>query len=157
MWILQPVQVLKNPTFRKMLNITSQATHGIRLPSPRQSRANIIKMFKQQLCLLWDCLNVYIFLVCYSSFTDTCSLIRAPLWVAKSSRHAMHGRLATPMLTLQSPVTGLKNKHLESGLLNKRYSDLFRWTWLTTVCNLGKHFTRCATISRSCIRQVLIF
>ncbi|KAF8262702.1 hypothetical protein EI94DRAFT_1601197, partial [Lactarius quietus] len=64
-WIIQtnqPIQLLKHPAFRKMLDITSRATvRGIRLPSPKQSRGQIIKMFKQQMCLLRERLNVRFF------------------------------------------------------------------------------------------------
>ncbi|KAF8260680.1 hypothetical protein EI94DRAFT_1525761, partial [Lactarius quietus] len=52
-WIIQtnqPIQWLKHPAFRKMLDITSQTTvRGIRLPLPKQSRGQIIKKFKQQM------------------------------------------------------------------------------------------------------------
>jgi len=40
-----------------MLDLASRANRRIQLPSPKQSRARIIKMFKQQLCLLRDRLN----------------------------------------------------------------------------------------------------
>ena len=41
-----------------MLDVASQVTHGITLPSPKKTRAHIIHMFKQQMVLLWAHLNV---------------------------------------------------------------------------------------------------
>ena len=41
-----------------MLEIASRANRGIRLPSPKQSRARIITMFKQQLYSLKERLDV---------------------------------------------------------------------------------------------------
>ncbi|KAH9031814.1 hypothetical protein EDB84DRAFT_1270945, partial [Lactarius hengduanensis] len=61
----QPIQTFKNAAFKKMLDIASRANRSIRLPSPKQSRAQIIKMFKQQLRSLRDRLNVTFF---YFSF-----------------------------------------------------------------------------------------
>ncbi|KAH8997731.1 hypothetical protein EDB86DRAFT_2803462, partial [Lactarius hatsudake] len=82
----QPIQVFKHPTFTKMLDIASRANRSIQLPSPKQSRAQVIKMFKQQLCSLRDRLNVtfffFFFFLFFSflfafKFTDilSCSLV----------------------------------------------------------------------------------
>ncbi|KAI9431704.1 hypothetical protein H4582DRAFT_1822019 [Lactarius indigo] len=62
----QPIQAFKNATFKKMLDIASRANWNIRLPSPKQSRAQIIKMFKQQLHSLQDRLNVTFFFFFFS-------------------------------------------------------------------------------------------
>ncbi|KAH9046116.1 hypothetical protein EDB84DRAFT_1265473 [Lactarius hengduanensis] len=67
-WVIetnQPIQVFKNAAFKKMLNIASRANCSIRLPSPKQSRREIIKMFKQQLCSLQGHLNVTFFVFCF--------------------------------------------------------------------------------------------
>ena len=80
---LQPIQTFNNAAFKNMIDIASQANWSIRLLSSKQSRARIIKMFKQQLCSLRDRLNVLFFILFTSfvfAFTDTllCLLIRAP-------------------------------------------------------------------------------
>ncbi len=80
---LQPIQTFNNAAFKNMIDIASQANRSIRLLSSKQSRARIIKMFKQQLCSLRDRLNVLFFILFTSfvfAFTDTllCLLIRAP-------------------------------------------------------------------------------
>ena len=43
--MLQPIQTFNNAAFKKMLDITSRASRDIQLPSPKQSRTRIIKMF----------------------------------------------------------------------------------------------------------------
>ncbi|KAH9038685.1 hypothetical protein EDB83DRAFT_2228515, partial [Lactarius deliciosus] len=51
-WLIetnQPIQAFGHPAFKKMLDIASRAKRNIILPSPKQSRARILKMFKQQL------------------------------------------------------------------------------------------------------------
>ncbi|KAH9163574.1 hypothetical protein EDB89DRAFT_1859888, partial [Lactarius sanguifluus] len=65
----QPIQVFKHPTFMKMLDIASRANRSIQLPSPKQSRVQVIKMFKQQLCSLQDRLNVTFFFFFSRSLT----------------------------------------------------------------------------------------
>ncbi|KAI9436263.1 hypothetical protein H4582DRAFT_1816874, partial [Lactarius indigo] len=60
-WLVQsnqPIQAFKNPAFKKMMDTTSQATHGITLPAPKKTCGCIIHMFKQQMFLLKKCLNV---------------------------------------------------------------------------------------------------
>ena len=150
--MLQPILALKHAVLKNMLDIASRANpnQGIRLPLPKQSRARTITMFKQQLCSLRDHLNVLsLFLsIVFSHWY----LVRVPLWSVKLAWRVMHGRLATLMLILLSWATGLKNVHLQSGLWNKHYSDLFKWIQLTMVHILAKHFSRCATTSRLCQR-----
>ncbi|KAH9041537.1 hypothetical protein EDB83DRAFT_2228222, partial [Lactarius deliciosus] len=70
----QPIQVFKHPAFTKMLDIASRANRSIRLPSPKQSRAQVIKMFKQQLCSLRDRLNVTFFFFFFFFFSRSSSL-----------------------------------------------------------------------------------
>ena len=41
-----------------MIDLASRATHDVNLPSPRQTRARIIKSFKQQMVSLKERLNV---------------------------------------------------------------------------------------------------
>ncbi|KAH9056773.1 hypothetical protein EDB87DRAFT_1566061 [Lactarius vividus] len=70
-WLIesnQPIQVFKNPAFKKMMDIASRATRGITLLSPKKTRAHIIHMFKQQMILLKKRLNVCIHLCRFSSY-----------------------------------------------------------------------------------------
>ncbi|KAH9007988.1 hypothetical protein EDB83DRAFT_2235997, partial [Lactarius deliciosus] len=87
-WLIetnQLIQTFDNAAFKKMLDIASRAPRNtnIRLPSSRQSRPRIIKMFKQQLRSLHDHLNVFFFFVFFFSTLSanilSCSFIRAPL------------------------------------------------------------------------------
>ncbi|KAH9030262.1 hypothetical protein EDB83DRAFT_2229764, partial [Lactarius deliciosus] len=86
-WLIeknQLIQTFDNAMFKKMLNIASQAPQNtnIQLPSSRQSRPRIIKMFKQQLRSLRDRLNVFFFCFFFSMLSAnilSCSFIRAPL------------------------------------------------------------------------------
>ncbi|KAH8979013.1 hypothetical protein EDB86DRAFT_2815222, partial [Lactarius hatsudake] len=67
-WVIetnQPIQAFKNAGFKKMLDIASRANCTIRLPLPKQSRRQIIKMFKQQLCSLRGRLNMTFFVFCF--------------------------------------------------------------------------------------------
>lgn len=52
--------MFQNAAFKNMLDIASRANpnRGYRLPSPKQSRARIITMFKQQMVSLRDRLTV---------------------------------------------------------------------------------------------------
>ncbi|KAI9437034.1 hypothetical protein H4582DRAFT_1816282, partial [Lactarius indigo] len=64
-WLIDadlPLQVFSQPSFKRMINIASCTTHSVKLPSPCQTRAHIIKTFKQQMCLLKERLNVHSFL-----------------------------------------------------------------------------------------------
>ena len=49
-----------------MINIALRAKRGVKIPTPKQSRVLIVKMFKEQLQLLWVCLTVC--LLSYFSF-----------------------------------------------------------------------------------------
>ncbi|KAI9429899.1 hypothetical protein H4582DRAFT_1825324 [Lactarius indigo] len=60
-WLVQtnqPVQAFKHPSYKKMLDIASRANRDIKLLSQKQTRARIIKMFKQQMIMLKGHLNV---------------------------------------------------------------------------------------------------
>lgn len=116
--LLQPIQTFSHPAFKKMLDIASQANKSINLPSPKQSRTSILKMFKQQLgcCTL---ASWYVsFLYHLSSHTNTQALwYRAPLSKGKSASRVTHGKPVTLMHTLQSLATGLRSLCLASGQL----------------------------------------
>ena len=62
----QPLQVFSRPSFKRMIDIASRATRGVKLPSPWRTRGHIIKTFKQQMCLLKERLNVssFVFSLC---------------------------------------------------------------------------------------------
>ena len=83
---LQPIATFKNAAFKKMLDIMSRSNRGIQLPSPKQSRSQIIKMFKHQLCLLRECLSVCICVPgLFCPLMLFLSLVRAPAFMAKSA------------------------------------------------------------------------
>jgi hypothetical protein len=63
-WPLQPIQTFKSAMFKKMLDIASRASHGVTLPSPKKTRVRIINMFKQQMYMLRDRLNVRVHAHC---------------------------------------------------------------------------------------------
>jgi hypothetical protein len=62
----QPIQAFKHLTFKAMLDMASQATKGVSLPSPKKMRARIIHLFKQCMYLLRDHLNVSAWSFCLS-------------------------------------------------------------------------------------------
>ena len=45
----QPIQALQHPAFKNMVDIASRATHGVKIPSHKQTRQAIIDSFKQNL------------------------------------------------------------------------------------------------------------
>ena len=59
--IFQPIQAFNHPAFKKMVDLASRANRSIQLPKPKQARSRLIKMFKQQLLLLRERLNVCFF------------------------------------------------------------------------------------------------
>ena len=95
--MLQPILALKHAVLKNMLDIASRANpnQGIWLPLPKQSRARIITMFKQQLCSLQDRLNVSSLFL--SIIFSHWYLVRVPLWLVKLAWRAMHGRLVSWM------------------------------------------------------------
>ncbi|PPR05281.1 hypothetical protein CVT24_007885 [Panaeolus cyanescens] len=60
-WIVQtnqPIQASEHPSFKRMINLAAQATRGIAIPSRKQNRRNILRMFKQRMKKLKKRLNV---------------------------------------------------------------------------------------------------
>ncbi|KAH9048196.1 hypothetical protein EDB84DRAFT_330541 [Lactarius hengduanensis] len=60
-WLIEaniPPQVFDRPSFKRLVDLASRANHGVKLPLPRQTRGRVIKMFKQQMCLLKERLSV---------------------------------------------------------------------------------------------------
>ncbi|PPQ81719.1 hypothetical protein CVT26_007781 [Gymnopilus dilepis] len=59
-WLLetnQPIQAFDHPKFQRMIDIASRATRGVKLPSRKQTRKEIICQFKMQMTALKECLN----------------------------------------------------------------------------------------------------
>ena len=56
--VCQPIQAFKHLSFKMMLNIGSQASKGVSLLSPKKTHVHIINMFKLQMYILRDHLNV---------------------------------------------------------------------------------------------------
>ncbi|KAF9229375.1 hypothetical protein BS17DRAFT_688220, partial [Gyrodon lividus] len=60
-WLIttnQPIQAIDHPSFRKMINIASQATKGVVIPNRKATQAEIIDIFKRQMMRLLEHLNV---------------------------------------------------------------------------------------------------
>ena len=140
---MQPIQAFDHPSFQKMANMAARATRGLKLLSRKQTRNEIIRMFKEQMKALKERLNVSSLSVTSSSHLLPLHF-RARLSVAKSVSLAMPGRRQILMHTLLSPATGLRRKPPGSGLNRRRFSALLRWTPLTTEFDWAKHYTRFA-------------
>ncbi|KAI0290102.1 hypothetical protein B0F90DRAFT_1655017, partial [Multifurca ochricompacta] len=54
----QPIQALKHPKFKEMINIAAHATNGVKVPGRKLMRAEIIQTFKDHLTKLKAWLNV---------------------------------------------------------------------------------------------------
>ncbi|KAJ7181815.1 hypothetical protein C8R46DRAFT_885243, partial [Mycena filopes] len=60
-WLIatdQPIAALEHPKFKEMINIASRATDGVKIPSRKNTREEIVKLFKKQLDHLRARLNV---------------------------------------------------------------------------------------------------
>ena len=54
----QPIHALEHPAFRNMINIAARATDGVKIPGRKQTRQEIIDMFKARLTELRNRLRV---------------------------------------------------------------------------------------------------
>ncbi|KAJ7710853.1 hypothetical protein B0H17DRAFT_914635 [Mycena rosella] len=54
----QPIDALTHPKFKVMIDIAARATEGVNLPNPKQTRAEIVKLFHDQMDKLKICLHV---------------------------------------------------------------------------------------------------
>ena len=61
---LQPIQALNHEMYHNMIRIAASATNGVKIPDRRQTRQVITNMFKLQLQVLHDKLNVWEILHC---------------------------------------------------------------------------------------------
>ncbi|KAE9388934.1 hypothetical protein BT96DRAFT_835590, partial [Gymnopus androsaceus JB14] len=62
----QPIDALEHPSFHKMIDIASRATHGVSIPNWKATRAYIIVRFKKNLTDLCKHLNVSSFSFSFS-------------------------------------------------------------------------------------------
>jgi hypothetical protein len=62
----QPIQALEHPKFKTLIDVASRATNGVKIPSRRATRAQIISMFKGHLLALKVLLNVRALLILLS-------------------------------------------------------------------------------------------
>jgi hypothetical protein len=58
--VLQPVAAFEHPSFQNMIHIASRATRDVKIPNRKQTREEIISLFKTQMNNLKDRLNVCI-------------------------------------------------------------------------------------------------
>ncbi|KAG2059949.1 hypothetical protein BDR06DRAFT_873088, partial [Suillus hirtellus] len=54
----QPIQALKHPKFKEMVDIASHATNGVKILGRKVTHAEIMRMFKNHLTKLRNTLNV---------------------------------------------------------------------------------------------------
>ncbi|KAG2135074.1 hypothetical protein BD769DRAFT_1290517, partial [Suillus cothurnatus] len=52
------IQALKHPKFKEIVDITSCATNGVKIPGRKATHAEIMRMFKNHLIRLRNMLNV---------------------------------------------------------------------------------------------------
>ncbi|KAF8834463.1 hypothetical protein BDN67DRAFT_873223, partial [Paxillus ammoniavirescens] len=60
-WLIstnQPIQAVDHPSLKKMIDIASQATNGVVIPTWKTTCAEIMSIFKKQMTRLQECLNV---------------------------------------------------------------------------------------------------
>jgi hypothetical protein len=57
----QPLQALEHPAFKKMIDTSARATKGVKTPNRKQTRLDIITLFRNQMKRLKDRLNVRLF------------------------------------------------------------------------------------------------
>jgi len=61
---LQPIQAFEHPSFQNMIEIAARTTKGVKIPNRKQTRAQIVLMFKAQMHSLKAQLNVcYLYVV----------------------------------------------------------------------------------------------
>lgn len=66
----QPIQAFEHPTFKKMIEVAARATNGVQIPSRKQTRAQIIRTFKDQMKALKERFNVSsMFIIQFNSLT----------------------------------------------------------------------------------------
>lgn len=56
----QPLRALEHPAFKNMIDIAARATDGVKIPNRKQTRREIINLFKKNMTRLRDKLNVSI-------------------------------------------------------------------------------------------------
>ncbi|KAH8827386.1 hypothetical protein DL96DRAFT_1464853, partial [Flagelloscypha sp. PMI_526] len=60
-WLIetqQPIAALQHPKFKEMINVAARATNGVVIPSLKDTRKEIIRLFKQEMTRLRDHLKV---------------------------------------------------------------------------------------------------
>ncbi|KAH7889502.1 hypothetical protein F5I97DRAFT_1792592, partial [Phlebopus sp. FC_14] len=60
-WLIttnQPIQAVDHPSFKKMVDIASQATKSVIIPNQNITRREIMELFKKQMVYLKEQLNV---------------------------------------------------------------------------------------------------
>ncbi|KAG2029304.1 hypothetical protein BDR03DRAFT_1018576 [Suillus americanus] len=55
--IHKPIQALKHPRFKEMVDVASRATQGIKIPGRKATQAEIMRMFMNHLTQLKKTLN----------------------------------------------------------------------------------------------------
>ncbi|KAF9034073.1 hypothetical protein BJ165DRAFT_1356689, partial [Panaeolus papilionaceus] len=63
----QPIQAFNHPSFQWMIAVAARATQGVNLPSRKQTRAEIMRMFREHMKALGERLNVSNFCIGFHS------------------------------------------------------------------------------------------
>jgi hypothetical protein len=58
--MLQPIAAFEYPSFQHMVHVASRATRGVQIPNRKQTRDEILSIFKTQMNKLKERLNVRI-------------------------------------------------------------------------------------------------
>jgi hypothetical protein len=103
-----------------MIHIASRATRAINIPNRKQTRAEIILLFKAQMSKLKDRLNVRVLGLLGSMLYELnlIYLFRVGALRGKLASRATRGRLRTQMGISLLRDTGSKSGRLDSGNLN---------------------------------------
>ena len=125
-----------------MVNIAARATRGVKLPSRKQTRKEIIRTFKEQMKALKERLNMssQSFLLSYLLLHH----FRARSSVARLVSPVTHGRRRTLMRILPLLDIGLRRKHQTSGSNTRHSLASHRWTVLIMVFDWVRRYTRSA-------------
>jgi hypothetical protein len=97
---MQPIHAFEHPRFKVMINVASRATHGVKIPGQKATRAEIMRIFRTYLTDLSKMLNVRCSSYFFQSFNIISPTLRALLSKAKSVLPSTLGRQETAMAIL---------------------------------------------------------
>ena len=138
-----------------MVNIAACATRGLKLPSRKQTRNEIKRMFKEQMKAFKERLNVSSPLVSFPLSYLLLSL-RARLSAVQLVSPVMPGRHQMQTHILLWQVIGSKRYSLMSGSNRRHFSVSLRWTPLTIGIAWVRHYIKSVHGLELFIRFVIV-